>query len=293
MGEHEQQALRQSDDPRVWWFPYLKSQLQSTLAETRSSLTTDDRQLADAGVRRCSPVEGTQASSLDSATKSSVDRFAAATFAFHPAGQTLLVQLAGRADDAGQVACSSLVGTSFARRQLIRELNVKLAGWPCTVPLYQAGVTANGVWPRSKNSSQTTRTCPVSIDSAGRRGIATALGDLESGKVRCTTTQDEGSAERNRKAAASPSTDLETVTPVPHEWRPRESIVGPRFSAMLVSHDFDGDHLAVVDHHQAWSNLEESVPIGSAASVRAPDCPACRNSPADAAGPSPVVACRS
>ena len=264
-GEFDQQTLRQSDDSRL--ATSVSNWLQLSLADTWSSLTPDDRRLADADVRRLfADRESTRVSVTDPARGTPVGRLAAA-LVFHGEGQTTLAKLARQADEDGRRSDAVLWWTRIRTAATGPELNVE-AQLRLSLHEFPLLTERDRDWRLATigqriSDSGLSRSEPLLhlLDAAARLHR-----DLSS-QVRSLHDNARLKTQLTVKLQRLPSTDVESKSQFLTD-SAGQSIVGPRFSAMLVSHDFEGDHLAVVDHVE--NGRTWSVPIGSVASARTP-----------------------
>ena len=264
-GEYEQRTLRQADDGRL--IVSVSSWLQSTLAETWASLTPDDRQLAEADIRRLlTDRESTKVSITDPA-KGTPDARLAVSFAFHPEGQTLLARLARQAGENGRPSDAvwwwSHIHAAATEPELNLEAQLRLSRYE--FPLlterdrdWRLATIEQRVSDNGLSGSESIRHLLEAASQLHRdlSSQARSLHDSATPKAQLTV-----------ELQRLPSIDLSSKSQFITD-SAGASIVGPRFSAMLVSHDFDGDHLAVVDHFE--NGRTWSVPIGSVASAQAP-----------------------
>jgi|GEM_PF-1520197 len=278
------QMLRRPDDPRLE--VSLACWLRSALVDAWQTLSAGDRQLADADVRRwLTDSEGSRSGSSDSATAVAADRLAN-ILAFHPTGQALLARQARQAEQSGR-ASDAIVWWSAVQQaadgpalKTEAQLRLALHTFPLLTELdrdwqlefLQTRIAADGL-----SESDPHRGLFDAVERLHRdltRQTRSARNQTQPATQQPATRQSEADSEAEPSSPRMtidlqrlPGGDLETRTQLLTN-EAGESVIGPRFSALLTSHDYEADRLTVVDHlenRRSWS-----VPIGSAASPSTP-----------------------
>ena len=277
--DHEPRTLQHPGDPRI--DVSTTSWLHETLSATWFTLSPGERQLADADVRRLlASHEDAEEHSAIAITNDSASRLARA-FAFHPTAQSLLVRWARSATQDGRASDAVLWWHTLRQASSEPQLSIEaqLGLTLHTLPLLARRDRAWQLLAIARQLSQGGLSKDESIHQ---------LMDSAMQLHRDLTRQAQSSRDLTRPTNPRPEDKPDTARAPPNltvsllrlpgsEFETRshfltndagESIVGPRFSAMLVSQDFDRDRLTVVDRFengQAWS-----VQIGGINSPRVP-----------------------